>query len=157
VLIGRGPLEGELREIAVAAGIADRVSFVAPLDDAGLSAYYRAADVFALPSVAASEAFGLVQIEAHAAGTPAVSTDLPTSVPYANLHDVTGLTVPVGDVGALATALNRLITDDALRERLGRQAQERALSQFTVEHMVRGHLAAYAEASERHAAKQGRS
>ncbi len=157
VLIGRGPLEGELREIAVAAGIADRISFVAPLDDAGLSAYYRAADVFALPSVAASEAFGLVQIEAHAAGTPAVSTDLPTSVPYANLHDVTGLTVPVGDVDALATALNRLVTDDALRERLGRQAQQRALSQFTVEHMVRGHLAAYAEASERHAAKQVRA
>lgn len=156
VLIGRGPLEGELREIAVAAGIADRVSFVAPLDDAGLSAYYRAADVFALPSVAASEAFGLVQIEAHAAGTPAVSTDLPTSVPYANLHDVTGLTVPVGDVSALSAALNRLVTDDALRERLGKQAQERALSQFTIKHMVDGHLTAYAEAIERHAVKRGR-
>ncbi len=156
VLIGCGPLESELREIAVAAGIAERVSFLAPLDDAGLSAHYHAADVFALPSVAASEAFGLVQIEAHAAGTPAVSTDLPTSVPYANLHDVTGLTVSVGSVSELTAALNLLVTDDALRQRLGRQAQERALSQFTIPRMVEGHLSAYSEAIERHAAKRGR-
>jgi len=157
VLVGRGPLEGELREIAVALGIADRVSFVQPQSDEGLSAYYHAADVFALPSVAASEAFGLVQIEAHAAGTPAVSTDLPTSVPYANLHNVTGLTVAVGDVLALAAALDRLVSDDALRDRLGAQARERALSQFTIAHMVDGHLSAYAEAIDLHAAKQGRS
>ncbi len=70
VMIGRGPLESELREIAVANGVADRVTFLAPMDDTDLHAYYRAADVFCLPSVANSEAFGLVQIEAHAAGTP---------------------------------------------------------------------------------------
>jgi len=155
VFVGRGPLEGELREIAVAAGIIDRVSFVPPLDDADLAAYYHAADVFALPSVARSEAFGLVQIEAHAAGTPAISTDLPTSVPYANLHDVTGPTVPVGDIAALAAGLNRLLTDDELRARLGAAARERALSQFTIAHMVDGFLSAYGEAIDRHAAKQG--
>ena len=157
VLIGHGPLEGELREIAVAAGIAQRVSFVPPRSDEGLSAYYRAADVFALPSVAPSEAFGLVQIEAHAAGTPVVSTDLPTSVPYANLHNVTGLTVAVGDVLALAASLDRLVTDDALRERLGSQARTRALSQFTIAHMVDGHLSAYSEAIDRHTERRGRA
>ena len=157
VLIGRGPLESELREIAIAHGLADRVSFVAPLDDAGLAAYYRAADVFALPSVAESEAFGLVQIEAHAAGTPVVSTDLPTSVPYANLDGVTGSIVPVGDSAALASALRRLLADDALRERLGAQARERALSQFTVARMVESTLLAYGEAVELHAGKQGRA
>lgn len=156
VLVGSGPLEGELREIAVATGIADRVSFVPPQSDEGLSAYYQAADVFALPSVAESEAFGLVQIEAHAAGTPVVSTDLPTSVPYANLHDVTGLTVAVGDVMALAAALDRLVDDDELRHRLGTAARSRALSQFTIAHMVEGHLAAYAEATDRHASGRRR-
>jgi len=156
VLIGRGPLEGELREIAVARGLSDRVSFLPPMGDAELSAYYRAADVFALPSVAESEAFGLVQIEAHAAGTPAVSTDLPTSVPYANLDGVTGLTVAVGDVAALAGALQRLLGDDELRARFGRQARERALSQFTVLRMVDNTLQAYGEAIERHAHTRGR-
>ena len=157
VMIGRGPLEGELREIAVANGTADRITRIDPVDDDELAAWYHAADVFALPSVARSEAFGLVQIEAHAAGTPVVSTHLTTGVPYANLDGVTGLTVPVGDVSALAAALNRLLGDDELRDRLGRQARERALSQFTIPQMVAGHLSAYAEAIERHASKRGRA
>ena len=123
VILGTGPLESELREIAVANGVAGRISFLPPQDDDELAAYYRAADVFCLPSVANSEAFGLVQIEAHAAGTPAISTNLPTSVPYANLDGVTGLIVPVGDVPALAAALSRLLSDGALRERLGAQAR----------------------------------
>ena len=98
VIVGTGPLESELREIAVAYGVAHRITFLPQQDELSLAAWYRAADVLALPSVARSEAFGLVQIEAHAAGTPAVSTDLTTSVPYANLDGVTGLVVPVGSV-----------------------------------------------------------
>jgi len=157
VILGTGPLESELREIAVANGVAPRMTFLPPQDDAELWAYYRAADVFCLPSVANSEAFGLVQIEAHAAGTPAVSTNLPTSVPYANLDGVTGLTVAVGDVAALSSALNRLLADDALRERLGAQARERALTQFTVPRMVESMRAVYAEAADIHEAKRGRA
>lgn len=153
VMVGRGPLEGELRTIATARGISDRVHFVAPVGDEELAAWYHAADVFALPSVARSEAFGLVQIEAHAAGTPVVSTDLTTGVPYANLDGVTGLTVPVGDVGALAVALQRLIIDEELRERLGRQAKERALRDFTIPRMVGATLDVYREAQESHRAR----
>jgi glycosyltransferase involved in cell wall biosynthesis len=151
VLIGRGPLESGLRELAAASGITGRVTFVPPQDDDELCAWYRAADVFCLPSVARSEAFGLVQIEAHAMGTPVVSTDLPTGVPYANLDGVTGLIVPPGDALALANALNRLLGDDQLRVRLGKQAQARALRDFTVHRMVAGTLDVYAEAIERHA------
>lgn len=154
VMIGRGPLEGELRTIATARGIQDRVRFVPPVDDAELAAWYHAADVFALPSVARSEAFGLVQIEAHAAGTPVVSTELTTGVPYANLDGVTGLTVPVGDVGALAVALQRLLIDDATREKFGQQARERALRDFNVRRMVENTLAVYDEAIELHASRR---
>ena len=151
VMIGRGPLEGELREIALANGMAERVAWLGPQADDELAAWYHAADVFALPSVARSEAFGLVQIEAHAAGTPVVSTDLTTGVPYANLDGVTGLTVPVGDAGALAGALNRLLGEDELRERLGRKARERALADFTIPRMVEQTMDVYDEAIERHA------
>jgi glycosyltransferase involved in cell wall biosynthesis len=153
VLIGEGPLEASLRTLAAEAGARGRMTFLPPQDDQELLAWYRAADVFCLPSVARSEAFGLVQIEAHAAGTPVVSTDLPTSVPYANLHGVTGLTVPSGNVEALREALVRLLSDAGLRERLGRQAQARALKEFTVPRMVAGTLEVYAEARERHAAR----
>jgi rhamnosyl/mannosyltransferase len=157
VMIGRGPLEGELREIAAANGIAERITWLGPQDDDELAAWYHAADVFALPSVARSEAFGLVQIEAHAAGTPVVSTDLTTGVPYANLDGVTGLTVPVGDVSALSAALRRLLGDDELRARLGAQARKRALSDFTIARMVEQTLAVYDEAIALHAQKRGRA
>ncbi len=151
VLIGKGPLEGELREKAVARGVNDRVEFLPPQSDEELAAYYHAASVLALPSVARSEAFGLVQIEAHASGTPVVSTDLPTGVPFANLDGVTGLTVPVGDAYALAIALNDLLSDDELRERLGRQARERALSEFTIPRMAEDTMRVYEEAISGHA------
>lgn len=152
VLIGSGPIEGELREMAVARGVQDRVTFLPsqPFDD--LVAWFRAADVFCLPSTARSEAFGLVQIEAHASGTPVVSTDLTTGVPFANLDGVTGLTVPVGDSDALARALARLVGDDELRTRLGAQALERARAEFTIPRMASDVLAVYDEAIARHVA-----
>jgi rhamnosyl/mannosyltransferase len=145
VLIGNGPLEGDLRELAVASGAAERISFVPPVDDEELTAYLRAADVLCLPSVATSEAFGIVQLEAHACGTPVVCTDLPTGVPWVNRDGETGLVVPVGDVGALASALRRILDDDGLRARMGVRARERVLSEFTVERMVDSTLAVYDE------------
>lgn len=153
VLVGRGPLEGELRALVTALGIGGRTTFLPPLDDAELAAWYHAADVFCLPSVARSEAFGLVQIEAHAAGTPVVSTALPTGVPYANPDGLTGLTVPPGDTAALAAALGRLLGDDELRARLGGEAQARARREFTVPRMVARTLDVYAEAAACHAAR----
>jgi glycosyltransferase involved in cell wall biosynthesis len=164
VVIGRGPLEAQLRELASANGVAARLTLLDQQDDDELIAWYQAADVFCLPSVARSEAFGLVQIEAHAAGTPVVSTDLATGVPYANPNGVTGLTVPPGDALALAAALNRLLGDDELRARLGHEAQARARREFTVPRMVASTLDVYAEAVERysttararHTAERGR-
>jgi rhamnosyl/mannosyltransferase len=155
VLIGKGPLESELRTIAVAGGIDHAVTFLAPQSDAELAAWYHAADVFVLPSVARSEAFGLVQIEAQAAGTPVVSTRLTTGVPYANLDGETGLTVAVGDQRELAAAIRRLLEDDELRVRLGQQAKRRATTQFTIPRMAAGYVEAYAEAIERHVTRPG--
>lgn len=146
VMIGSGPLESELREVASANGSVSRITFLGPQPDEDLIAWYHAADVFCLPSVARSEAFGLVQLEAHASGTPVVSTRLPTGVPYANLDGVTGLTVEPGDVTALADALNRILTDDALRVRLGTQARRRALADFSIPRMIDQTLDVYRDA-----------
>lgn len=145
VLLGQGPLEAELRGLAGSLGVADRLTIVPPVDDEEFTAYLHAAEVFCLPSVARSEAFGIVQLEAHACGTPVVSTDLPTGVPWVNRDGETGLIVPPGDAPALGAALRTLLADDGLRERLGSQARTRAVTTFGVQAMVDSTLAVYDE------------
>jgi glycosyltransferase involved in cell wall biosynthesis len=147
VIVGSGPLEAELRTLAASAGVADRTTFLPSQPFAELVALYRAADVFCLPSTARAESFGIVQLEAQVCGVPCVSTDIPTSVPYVNLDGVTGTTVPAGDVAALTGALQTLVADPGLRQRLGHQARERVLAEFTVDRMTSAYLALYRELS----------
>jgi len=120
--------------VALAAdlGIRHRVHFVGQVSDADLPLYYQASDMLILPSCERTEAFGLVQLEAHASGIPSVCTSLPTGVVFANVDGVTGLVVPPRDSESLARAINQLCGDDALRRRLGAQAQRRAIDQFDI-------------------------
>jgi glycosyltransferase involved in cell wall biosynthesis len=143
VILGDGPLMQALQSLASEAGVADRVSFPGPVP--ALAPWYHAADVFALPAVARSEAFGLVQLEAMAAGTPVVNTRLDSGVPFVSRDGETGITVPPADTEALAAALNRLLDDDALRRRLGDAARERVRREFSLERMVAQTLAVYRE------------
>ena len=136
LLAGDGPLEPTLRARAAARGIADRVRFLGRVSDADLPACYHAADLFVLPSIAFTETFGVVQIEAMAAGLPVVSTNLPTGVPWVNQHGSSGLTVAPGDADALAAAIRRLTVDPAERTRLARGAVARAQSMFSRERML---------------------
>jgi rhamnosyl/mannosyltransferase len=112
-------------------GLHDRVRFIGRVSDQDLPAYYHASDVFVLPSVAVTEAYGLVQIEAMAARVPVVSTNLPTGVPWVNQDGVTGLVVPPRDAGALAAALGRLLGDEGLCRSLGASGRRRAEALFS--------------------------
>jgi rhamnosyl/mannosyltransferase len=136
VIVGEGPLDGALRSIVVEKRLGERVLFAGHVDDADLPAFYQACDVFVLPSTARTEAFGVVQIEAMAAGRPVVSTNLPTGVPWVNQDGVSGLVVPPGDAAALGDALHRLLDDGALRQRLGEGARRRAQELFSRERMI---------------------
>ncbi len=135
-IIGSGPLQGKLEAQIAALGLAGRVSLLPHLEDEELHAYYEACDLFVLPSTERSEAYGLVQIEAMASGKPVISTQINTGTTFVNRHGVTGLTVPPRDADALARAMREILHDDGLRERLGRQAEERALEEFTAGRMV---------------------
>jgi rhamnosyl/mannosyltransferase len=127
--------QAELEALARTLGVAARVRFLGPKDQ-DLPAYYHACDVFVLPSIARSEAFGIVQLEAMAAGRPVVSADVGTGVAWVNQHEVTGLVVPPRDAPALAAALNRLLADPAARARLGAAGRERVQRVFTHTRMV---------------------
>jgi glycosyltransferase involved in cell wall biosynthesis len=143
ILGGDGPLKTALQQQAEHLGISHKVTFTGSIPDTDLAAYFNACDVFCLPSVEQSEAFGLVQIEAMACGKPVVCSQLNNGVNVVNQAGITGLAVPVRNATALAEALNMLLNDDALRSKIGQQAEAHAKGGYSVSSMSSCHLALY--------------
>lgn len=143
-VVGVGPLMTGLVEKATALGITDRVKFLGSVPDDRLRSLYKRARFLVLPSVAPSEAFGMVQLEAMAAGRPVISTDLKSGVPYVNRHEVTGLIVPPSDQLALAAAMKVLLENEPYASSLGEAAQRRVLAEFHVDQVVAAHHELYA-------------
>ena len=130
-IIGSGPLQEQLTRQANELGLADRVHFLGKLTRAEVKSFLHAERALVLPSVTSAEAYGLVQMEAMAAGCPVINTDLPTAVPHIARHNQEGLTVPPNDSSALAQAIQNILDDPDLRTRLGRAAKERAFSEYS--------------------------
>ena len=148
VIIGEGPMRPSLEQEVAALGIADRVIFLGRVHD-NLTTYFHAADVFALPSCERSEAFGIVQLEAMAAGKPVINTQIDSGVPYVSLDGITGITVQPRNSAAMATALNRLFDDPELRERMGHAGRHRVQTEFNLELMVRRTMDIYEQVGAR--------
>jgi len=89
-----------------------------------------------LPSVARSEAFGIVQLEAMAAARPVVNTRIDSGVPFVSIDGVTGITVPPREPEALAAAITRLLDNPDLRARYGAAATRRVREEFSLEAMA---------------------
>jgi phosphatidylinositol alpha-1,6-mannosyltransferase len=112
-----------LRAEAARSGL--RVTFLGDVPDAELPAVYAGADVFALTSIQhghSVEGFGLVYLEASAQGLPVVAHGV-GGVAEAVAQDRTGLLVPPDRPEDLTDAFARLLTDGALRERLGAEGR----------------------------------
>jgi glycosyltransferase involved in cell wall biosynthesis len=135
VVIGSGPMEEELKALASVYGVTEKVFFVGEVSDEDLPFFYHACTLFVLPSVYRSEAYGLVQLEAHSCGKPVVSTRIGTGVEFVNLDSKTGLLVPPADTAALADAINALLSNPARRQQMGEFARQRAHNEFTLERM----------------------
>jgi len=96
-------------------GVSEHVRHVGTVTPAELERHYRAADVFAFPST--KEGFGLVALEALAAGLPVVASDIDVFLTFL-AHGQSALLCPPGDGAALGDCLARVAGDPALRERL---------------------------------------
>jgi glycosyltransferase involved in cell wall biosynthesis len=136
LLVGDGPLRHSLERTARELGVASRIEFLGEMQPREIVPYYHAADLFVLPSIARSEAFGIVQLEAMACGRPVVNTNLASGVPFASLDGVTGITVEPANAAALASAVNQLLGDEQLRTAYGEAARRRVQSEFTIDSMV---------------------
>ncbi|MGQ4516849.1 D-inositol-3-phosphate glycosyltransferase [Streptomyces sp. DW26H14] len=109
----------KLQKLAARLGIADLVRFVPPVGQDRLADWFRAASVLVMPSY--SESFGLVAIEAQAAGTPVVAAEV-GGLPVAVRDGSTGFLVPDHDPASYADALSRFIAHPDLVDRMGSAA-----------------------------------
>ncbi|OGL05275.1 MAG: hypothetical protein A3J45_04130 [Candidatus Rokubacteria bacterium RIFCSPHIGHO2_02_FULL_69_13] len=118
VLWGDGPERPTLEARAQELGIADRVRLAGFQPDA--TRFLGMVDCFVLPSL--SEGFSFALLEAMAAGRPIVATRV-GGIPEVVRDAEQGLLVPAADPGALATAIVRVLRDEALAQGLGREAR----------------------------------
>ncbi len=139
ILVGEGPLKSDLKELAGRLGIAPRVRFLDPLPDDLYPAIYHCADLFALPSVERTEAFGIVGLEALAAGLPIITTELGTGTSYYNRNGITGLVVEAGNAESLSEAILKLVTftrkSDAARQKDSTHANPMTLEKMSGEYL----------------------
>jgi D-inositol-3-phosphate glycosyltransferase len=113
-----------LHKLRADLGIIDTVAFLGAKDQDILPNYYAAAEMVVMPSH--YESFGLVALEAMAMGTPVIASEV-GGLAFLVRDDENGFHVPSRDPEALADRIYCLLTDEACRERLGRQARYYAL------------------------------
>jgi glycosyltransferase involved in cell wall biosynthesis len=131
VMIGVGPLTAALKQQAQELGTSSRIWFAGEASHSELVAAYHCCNVFTLPSIEPSEAFGMASAEAMACGKPTVVCELNNGVNFLNRAGSTSLAVAPRDAGALARALEMLLGDAALRQTMGAAASAWVHSQFS--------------------------
>ena len=147
VVVGNNPSEslthrddmmGQIKAVICAMGLLNHVQLRGAVDDNEVIKLYQACDVVVLPALAETddvEGFGIVLLEAAAAGKPAVATRV-GGIPDAIEHEKTGVLVNAGDYEGLAQAVLSLLNDPLARGKMGRVARQRAEKEFGWEEIV---------------------
>ena len=128
VLAGEGRAMNDWRELAKRRGVAERVIFAGSVSNEVKLAIYGGCDLFAMPAVRDGtdvEGFGMVFLEAAACGKPSLA-GRDGGQPDAVVEGETGLIVDGNDQNAVTASLERLVSDAALRQRLGENARRHA-------------------------------
>ncbi len=141
IVAGMGPRENSARTLARRLGV--DAHFLGSLDDHNVAAVYRGADVYCAPNLG-GESFGIVLLEAMAAGTPVVGSNLDA---FRAVAADAALFVRPGNPAELGAALRRVLTDPGTSEELGRRGLRRA-KMFDWGRLVPNVETAYADALE---------
>lgn len=139
VLVGRGPLEAELKALSSRLGLDNEIVWAGFRED--IPVVMKAFDAFVLTS--SYEGFGLVLLEAMAAARPVVASRV-SAIPEIVQDGMTGLLCESGDHVGFGHALLRLEEAEA-RVLLGNAGHDRALTHFTLERMAEATLSVYTE------------
>ena len=130
-LAGEGPLRPYIEKFSNDHQLKDRIHLLGYIEN--VPDFMKSIDLLALPSL--WEGFGIVLIEAMAAGKPVVTTNT-SSMPEIVLDRITGCIVPVNDVGALDHAFQEILNDADLAKIWGENGRNRVMEQFTIDHML---------------------
>lgn len=141
---GHGHLKDQLSTQIKSQNLDAKVKLLGRLQDREIPDYYSICDVFCLSSVTKNEAFGLVLAEAMSYAKPIVATRIEGSgVDWVNQDMLTGRNVPVGDPKALATAIDLICKDDALKKQYAVESEKRYRSIFTKDKMIDSYIELY--------------
>src|SRR5215510_11092906 len=139
-IFGDGPLVNQLRALIEDLGLREHIQLPGPKLQHELRARLANANVFVLPSVPEAEGgmdnLPTVIMEAMATGLPVVSTTI-GGIPEMVVENETGFLVPPEDADALAAAIEKIIGDPSLAQRLGQAGYDRAQRLFSIEKNVR--------------------
>ena len=145
LVAGSGTHEAELKAQAQRLGLSERGSFLGWIGDDALHSLYRIADLCVVPSI--YEPFGLVALEAMASGCPCIVADTGGLREVVPVGERVGLRFNGGDAEHLGVMIERLLVNDALRERLVAEASEYVL-RFDWDDIARRTRAIYGELRE---------
>ncbi len=139
VMVGDGPLLDACKSLAAGLGISASVEFTGPKKPEELAQLMRQSRAFVqhsrVPSSGDSEGTPVAVQEAGGSGLPVVAT-LHAGIPDIVIDGVTGFLVPENDVAAMAEKMTLLAHDPGLAARMGKAAEERVLSNFTLVHSI---------------------
>jgi phosphatidylinositol alpha-1,6-mannosyltransferase len=146
LIAGEGPDRPRLEALCERRGVLSQVRFAGGVEEAELPLWFSLGDVFVMPSRsdgADVEGFGIVFLEASAAGRPVVASTA-GGIPDAVAEGVSGLLVPPDDPARLAERVTELLSDPARATDLGQRGRERVLAEFTWQAVGERTLAAMA-------------
>lgn len=132
MIVGSGPLEPELRKLALKLGIDKSTIFTGFLED--IPIVMQSIDIFLLTSI--EEGFGLVIIEAMSAKKPVISTNV-SAISNIVIDNKTGYLVPANDSVALSVAIGRLVDDENIRMKFGLSGHSHVLTNFSINIMLK--------------------
>ena len=138
-IVGQDPTIPRLKALSLQLGSEDRIHFLGWKSQTELIELYAEIDVFAMPSL--TEAFGVVFLEAMAAGVPAIGTSV-GGIPEIIQDGWNGLLVPPQSPSELAAAILKVLSSSELQDRFRKNGLTTA-HQFSIDRMMEGTYAAY--------------
>lgn len=136
IIVGEGDRRPQLENLIRELNLGSRVRLLGGLPDQAVLRLFRSTDLFCLPSLERTEAFGMVLLEAMAAGKPVIASDIPGSgVGWVLQHGKTALLVSPGDVDGLSAAIAKMAADTS-RSRFAVAGRARFNAEFRMASVV---------------------